>query len=367
MIARNVRRVRRILTEDFVIYLKAKGKKPLRTQASEIWDLYRHYRYIPYQYLKNSLYLRQPARDIYRYIPPELLHITRDRANSAGDLSTVDDKLVFERTLRAAGLTTTRTLFLLKRDGIRDLDGTPVRFETFIGTIEDARLPEGILIKPTGGGSGSAVFKFHAVDGRLLHAGKPMSEDAFMTLIFTTNGGFHWTDFIIQETIVQHAEIARLNPTSVNTIRIDTFVDDADTVFFNAAAIKVGAPGSITDNYGSGGYMIPIDLETGRLSRRAKVDAPFGGHTQDTRTLFDIDLSTFAIPFWPDLRHQAIRAAQAIRPLRAVGWDIAITPGGPLTVEANADYGIDALQELSGGYADKPLGLACIQSRQRHG
>lgn len=362
--SRNFRRFKRILTEDFVIYLRRRGKKPIWTQAYEIACLYRHHKYIPYQYLKNSLYLRHPERDIYRYVPTELLHITRDRANSAGDLALVNDKLLFEETLRATGLRTTNTLFLLQRNRIRDLGDNIFSYQSFIEAIEAARLPDGILVKPTAGGSGSAVFKFHARERALLHDGQPLSEEAFHALVFTTNGGSYWTDFIVQETISQHADIARLNPTSVNTIRIDTFIDDTGTPHFNAAAIKVGARGSITDNYGSGGYMIPIDLETGDLSRLAKVDAPFGGHSQDVEELFGPGTSAFAIPFWQPLREQVILAAQAILPLRAVGWDIAMTPDGPLIVEANADYGIDALQELSGGYADKPLGLAYIRSRQ---
>ena len=37
---------------------------------------------------------------------------------------------------------------------------------------------------------------------------------------------------------------------------------------------------------------------------------------------------------------------------------MAVSEDGPIVVEGNADYGIDILQELAGGYLDTPLGQA---------
>ncbi|MEY6563350.1 sugar-transfer associated ATP-grasp domain-containing protein, partial [Listeria monocytogenes] len=87
----------------------------------------------------------------------------------------------------------------------------------------------------------------------------------------------------------------------------------------------------------------------------------FGGLYHDVRETFGIDPSTFVMPFWSEMRDTMRLAARTLKPLRSIGWDVAITPNGPLVVEANENYGIDVLQELSGGYADKPLGLAYLE------
>ncbi|HEV7250038.1 MAG TPA: sugar-transfer associated ATP-grasp domain-containing protein [Shinella sp.] len=360
MIVKNYRRFKRMLTEDFRVYLGARDKKPLPRQVFEIYRLHKLYGYLPYQYLKHSLYLKKYGKEIYRYLPTELLHVTRDRVNSTADLALVDDKLLFEERIRAAGLKTTNTLFQLQRQAISDMAGKRVAYADFVATIEALELPDGIIIKPLSGGSGSAVFKLRATDGVLYYKGQALDEADFDTLIFTTNNGFYWTDFIVQETISQHPDVARFNPTSVNTVRIDTFIDEAGAVHFNAAALKVGSPGSITDNSSTGGYMIAIDLETGYFLTGAKTEARFGGKYHDLRTVFGIEPSTFTMPFWQALRETASRAAETVAPFRSLGWDIAITPAGPLVVEANSDYGIDVLQELAGGYVDKALGRSYL-------
>ena len=62
------------------------------------------------------------------------------------------------------------------------------------------------------------------------------------------------------------------------------------------------------------------------------------------------------LPFWDELKELVGRAARALVPLRALGWDIAICPDGPRVVEANQHYDIFLMQELSGGLRETPIG-----------
>lgn len=355
------KRYRNVLREEFQVYLHSGDKKPLVTQARELAYLYRLYQFLPYQYLVHNLYLRRFGQEIFRYIPTELLHNVRDALNEGADLNIVEDKLLFEKTIRTAGLETTHSLFRVTQDSIHDLDGRQVSYADFVISLNAMKLAGGVIVKPLSGGSGSAVFKLRAADGTLLHNGTPLDEKPFRELIFTTNDGGYWLEFLVQEAIVQHPEIARFNASSVNTIRIDTFVGDDGSVRFNAAGLKIGAPGCITDNAATGGYVISIDLETGQLRSGAMRIARYGGQYHDILTVFGVDPTTFVVPFWQELRRMMIDAAGALAPLRSLGWDVAITPTGPLIIETNADYGIFVLQELSGGYVDKPLGQFYLQ------
>lgn len=353
-------RIRRILTEDFPIYLRAADKKPVSIQVTEIFELFRLYRYIPYQYIKHGLYRRKFRREIVRYIPTELLHMTRDAANVRGNRFIVQDKLQFEDLLSEAGIKTTRTLFLLTRNEILDRSGGTVDFGRFLAAVEAMDLPRGIIVKPRAGGSGSAIFKMNVSGGNLVHDAMRLDQRSFLNLVFTTNNGTFWDQFLIQETIAQHPQLDLFNMSSANSVRIDTFMEESGEIRFNAAALKVGAPGSITDNVTSGGSTIAIDLETGRLTSGAKVDARYGGHYFDLKSRFGIDSRDFVMPHWPQVLALTRRAAECLAPFRSLGWDIAISKDGPLVIETNFDYGIDVLQEMTGGYIDTPLGNAYL-------
>src|SRR5690606_8856150 len=115
----------------------------------------------------------------------------------------------------------------------------------------------------------------------------------------------------------------------------------------------------------TGGYMIAIDLETGRLVGDAKIEAKFGGQYRDVRSIFGVDPATFTIPFWQDIRRSVRQAAGAPHSLRSLGWDVAVTPEGALVIEANADYGIDVLQELAGGYVGTALAQSYLDNHSR--
>ncbi|MXN66618.1 hypothetical protein GR183_17005 [Stappia sp. GBMRC 2046] len=358
---RPLRRVYRILSEEFPVYFRTGDRKPLMTQVADILHLWRLYRYIPYQYVKHGLFRRSFGAEIARYLPPELLHRTREAANAGGDRTLIQDKLAFEERLALAGTPSARTLYRLKDRLIFDREGCPVTFGEFASGIEDLHLPRGIIVKPRGGGSGSAIFRMRVEDGKLLHEGAALSDKEFFHLVFMTNNGFYWDEFLVQETIVQHADMERFNPTSVNTVRIDTLIGDNGRVEFNAAAIKIGAPGAITDNVSNGGVTAGIDLATGRLDRSARTDAKFGGGYFDLCERYSMSPDTLQIPFWDEVLRIVTKAAEVMLPFRSLGWDIAISKDGPVIIETNYDYGVDILQEHAGGYLDRPLGRAYIE------
>ena len=67
------------------------------------------------------------------------------------------------------------------------------------------------------------------------------------------------TNFIIQKIIRQSPQMARFNPSSVNTEKIVSFLFQGE-VFILSTIVRVGALGSITDNVGEGnGWIIGIN------------------------------------------------------------------------------------------------------------
>lgn len=62
-------------------------------------------------------------------------------------------------------------------------------------------------------------------------------------------------NFIIQERVKQHAEIAKLNPSSLNTFRIVTY-RERDNVYILNVTLKIGHKGEVVDNGHAGGYFV---------------------------------------------------------------------------------------------------------------
>ena len=57
----------------------------------------------------------------------------------------------------------------------------------------------------------------------------------------------------------------------------------------------------------------------------------------------------FQIPYWDNLKRMAIKAQKEFDHMKSIGWDIAITPEGPVIIEANQNWGTVGLQATNGG------------------
>lgn len=70
---------------------------------------------------------------------------------------------------------------------------------------------------------------------------------------------------VIEEVVIQHPDMNRINPGSVNTIRVYTVLSDgvSNVVY---ACIRMGNSDRPVDNINAGGMYSPIDLETGKIA-----------------------------------------------------------------------------------------------------
>ena len=150
---------------------------------------------------------------------------------------------------------------------------------------------------------------------------------------------------VIGEMIVQHEDLQKLYPNSVNTLRIVTLLTgssehrEAQCVY---AVVKIGSTGKYVDNLENDGMFCPIDYETGEITGV--------GHTSALTTLTHhpdtgIRLVGYRIPYVKEAIELCKRAAMEEPKMRLVGWDCAITPDGPVLVEGNDYPGYDFWQQ----------------------
>lgn len=146
---------------------------------------------------------------------------------------------------------------------------------------------------------------------------------------------------LVEDCLSQHESINEIYPCSVNTLRIVTVIgrDGAPHVVY--AFIRIGNGGRFVDNINSGGMAAPIDLESGVIQYAAfDKDSNY----YDVHPYTGCALVGHKIPFWKESLATCEKAAGMVPGLGYVGWDIAVTPDGPVLIEGNHFPGHDILQ-----------------------
>ena len=141
--------------------------------------------------------------------------------------------------------------------------------------------------------------------------------------------------YLFQERLQQHPDMAALHPASVNTVRLITFHDN-DVELFSAAQ-RIGAHNMQVDNWAAGGLVTRINPQTGQLEG----DAYFRpGHGTRTPTHSDTGIAFhgYRIPYFYEAVTLVKQAHRHIPDIYSVGWDVAITPKGPVIIEGNDDW-----------------------------
>lgn len=153
---------------------------------------------------------------------------------------------------------------------------------------------------------------------------------------------------VLEQVLRQHPEMARLHPASVNTLRI---VTDrvGDTTHIAYIVVKVGTGGGFCDNSGQGGVICRVDEQSGKIVSVATDDY---FHVYDCHPDTGIAFKGYSIPMLADAVKLAKQAAQVVPEICHVGWDVAITPEGPVLIEGN-DYPGTDLCQLAPHYPEK--------------
>ena len=160
--------------------------------------------------------------------------------------------------------------------------------------------------------------------------------------------------YIFQRPIIQHEEINNIFPKSINTLRIETYLDKNNEIQVLGGYMRFGRGGSYVDNVSSGGFMVHIDFNKGILHAKGFTAMINGSKTITTHPTTGYLISGFKIPFFQDSIKLCKKFAQYI-PNRIVGWDVAITPTGPIIIEGNHDAAIIAGELSYGGYKKHPV------------
>ncbi|PKL74889.1 MAG: hypothetical protein CVV27_18195 [Candidatus Melainabacteria bacterium HGW-Melainabacteria-1] len=150
--------------------------------------------------------------------------------------------------------------------------------------------------------------------------------------------------YLCESYLEQHPELARLNPGTVNTLRIMTWREGSNVEIWGVI-LRVGQ-GEGPDNWAQGGLGVWVG-DDGRLSGEGVPKNPFMPRSSVTPTTGQ-PLNGFQVPYLPQARQLAIESALRLPEVRSVGWDVAISATGPCLIEGNDRWSHQFLQCVQG-------------------
>ncbi len=144
----------------------------------------------------------------------------------------------------------------------------------------------------------------------------------------------------LEELIIQHPDMNKLCKSSVNTIRVMSFVHNNEVEILYAG-IRIGNGKSAVDNFHNGGMGAVVDLKSGKITGTATdKDVKEYDRHPITKTV----LNGFQVPFWKETIEMVKKASLVNTKIKVVGWDVALTKDGPIFVEGNRRPGFNLVQ-----------------------
>ena len=145
-------------------------------------------------------------------------------------------------------------------------------------------------------------------------------------------------NFILQAAVKQHSDISRLNPSSLNTIRVVSFFFEGE-VHILSCILRVGAPNAKVDNVGAGGYACPIQmdghLQAKAVNRKAEwVEKNSAG----------IKFADVVVPEFDKVIETVKFAHKRLAHFKLIGWDMTVDIyGEPVMIEYNTCPGANQI------------------------
>ncbi len=142
-------------------------------------------------------------------------------------------------------------------------------------------------------------------------------------------------EVLIEERIVQHPDLEAIAPGTANTTRVTTFVKDDGTVEIINMAQKFGR-GQVSDQASFGGFYTALHEDGRAMGMGYSTD----GHLFETHPDTGYRIADYRLPMMDEVRALITEVALVVPEVRYVGWDIVVTPTGPVLVEGNWGAGV---------------------------
>lgn len=153
--------------------------------------------------------------------------------------------------------------------------------------------------------------------------------------------------YILQERLTNHPTIAALGPRALCTARIVTCrgINRSPEHLVSIFRLPAATAAAAADNFAAGGFASPIDPATGTLGNAVRKDLRYAAidflEYPGSRQPF----TGVHLPHWMAALEVCLQAHRFFSDFPSVGWDVAITPDGPVLIEGNHDWDVQLAQQ----------------------
>jgi len=289
----------------------------------------------PAFYLRAGLYRRELSwSDKLAYVGGEKYDRLMHRINSPEHDHFTRNKLECYRILRANGIPTPEVYGIVEGVSGTKWDGPVLRSADDLMTLIGRLGTDTVCFKFVTGTRGRGFYKVRVNAGApvpmatIEPSGKEVPLQEFWE---TLRQAKLFKGYFCQAAIDQHPDVARFNPSSVNTARTWMVRTQTGEWRMYCANLRMGLGKTAVDNISAGGIAPAIDITTGRLSSaiQRRVDRPI--HVEHPISSARIEGSV--LPMWQEAKALCQRAAALFPYYSLVSADIAFGKQGPLVVE----------------------------------
>lgn len=330
-------------------FLTDENKKKIRKIFNEILKLLIFQKSFPRHYFARYAYHKE-AGTYTDYVDFNTIRLVwnSSKLHSNESIEILKSKLIFKKICQSNGISVAKLYGYNEKSSfylndhkiiINDIGDF---ISNFLKIIFEKFSVENLIAKPTHGRQGNGIVLIKKNDlGDLRNL-----EKKFIL--------FRKEEYIFEEYIVQHRLISEINPYSVNTLRIDSFLDDNNKVHILYVLMRFGRKGSIVDNATPGGFFIPIDFEKWEIGKFGVRFLEIGNAPVYNHPDTGVSLSGRKIPFGQEIIALIEKVTHAVGD-RYCGWDVAISESGPLIIEGNLRHHIGLQDTLYKGYKRHPI------------
>ncbi|TGV03931.1 sugar-transfer associated ATP-grasp domain-containing protein [Flavivirga rizhaonensis] len=296
--------------KHFSVFFSDEDKKNWFTIIKEIIQFSSYKKVLPTDYFRKYLY-RKGVTDIKSYLSfKEFNNILLSKKLVFPVITTLlENKLIFSIMCEQYKITTPKLLgynhknsfFLNKKNS---LVSNKKELVNFFQKIFAANKTHTIFLKPIDGisGKGCILLKQETINNQI---------DECAHALFNNS-------YIHQEYINQHHKINSIYSSSINTIRIVTYINKLNEIHVLSSFMRFGVGDKITDNTGSGGFFISVNHDTGTLEGVARQEITKGGKTFTKHPNTNIELEGFIIPYYKE-SCELVKLATSYFPNRIIG------------------------------------------------
>lgn len=311
-----------------------------RGRIKQLIDMYRCMAagYSPSHYYYWKLYRGNGTKDLGGWVPQREAHQFSRLVSASIDPVIVEallDKRLFESFCRSNSLPAIEVLASVECDTTRN------DFMEYYSSLRRE-----LFAKPVNGLQAMGAMKF-SWDGKrhIDIAGKSYDSNA---LFSWCNGAVaEHGPYVLQPIIHNHESLEDLSGGSLVCIRVLTYAADGPPQVA-VAMMSMPAERSHVSNFSHDDALgAPVDRSTGILGG-ATLKSRSASPAVDYHPSSGGQIAGRQLPLWGEVVELVCRAHSTFGRAPMIGWDVAITPDGPLLIEGNLDMGVESLQVVHG-------------------